>query len=904
MLDCLPYDTPHPMVFLAIALCLGLALVMAWVARQRYFSGKAMFLIALAGMIYWLCLSALENWVSGETCKLASAKAAWPGIALTPIAICFFLYDYSFGRDSLRYRWKVAVITLAPVAISVLALTNSTHWLFYRASSRLIELGERSAILFDHGPLFYAAALFLYIFQFAALAILFRGVITAQPAYRAFFLMWLSMMLVPTVVNLGYIFGGITWAGMDPTPYSFSIALLVFAWLIFNDRFFDINVIAKDLLFFGTPNAIIVLNGQTRVIASNPVAQKRLRVSPDKTGASADHWPGLGTIRVALGEGAPLPKMLPGHDRSYEVEVVPIHKPLGLTDTPLGWVIVLRDITDRLKLERSLATERDYLSQIMATSISGFLTFDTAGKFVFANAEAERVLGQTSAQMTARRHDDPAWNFESPEGLPIDPADLPTTQVLETGQSVRDVRLGVRRPDGELRYLSINAASVSHKDGAAGIVCALSDITSALADAEELELARDRAEDANRTKSQFLANMSHELRTPLNGVLGLASALEGKLEDPELQRLAATIRESGDELLNILNDILDMSKIEAGKLVLDKVAFVPADLVARADALHGLRAAEKGLSLTMHADEGSTTPRLGDPHRLLQILHNLISNAVKFTEVGSVTVRVTATSDSLLVIDVADTGIGMQPEQIARLYNEFEQGDGSVARRFGGTGLGMAITRKLVGQMAGEIDVHSIPGQGSRFTVRLPLPTATGHEREQNVDAQGAHRQAMLAPLRLLAADDNHTNRVVLDALLRRAVSRLTLVKDGFEACAAWMPGQFDVVLLDISMPGMDGFAALKTLQERANAAGVAPPAAVAITANVMPQHVAAYRAAGFVTYAAKPYRATELEDAILLATDHAAAQGGGHSALGAANPDNARVFQPLSASQPRDELS
>ena len=903
MLDCLPYDTPHPMVFVSITLCLGLALVMAWVAMQRHFSGKPMFLVALAGMIYWLCFAAFEIWVTGENCKLAIAKAAWPGIALTPVAICFFLYDYSFGRDSLKHRWKLTAIVFAPVAISGLALTNSAHWLFYRPGTRLIEIGERSALLFDHGPLFYASALFLYVFQLAALAILIRGVVTAQPAHRAFFLLWLSMMLVPTVANIGYIFGGVTLAGMDPTPYSFSVALLIFTWLIFNDRFFDINVIAKDLLFFGTPNAIIVLDSNSRVVSSNPVAQQRLRGTTDANALSAGSWPGLAEIRAALGRDAPLPKVLSGHDRSYEVEVVPIHKPLGVRERPLGWVVLLRDITDRLNLERSLATERDYLSQIMATSISGFLTFDGQGRFIFANAEAERILGQSSLQMTGRRHDDPAWNFVSFDGVPIDPEVLPTTQVLQTGQSVRDVRIGVRRPDGAFRYLSINAAAVSHKEGNAGIVCALSDITSALADAEELELALDRAEIANRTKSQFLANMSHELRTPLNGVLGLASALEGKLADTDLQHLAATIRDSGEDLLNILNDILDMSKIEAGKLVLDKVAFVPAELVARADALHSLRAAEKGLTLTIYADESSATPRLGDPHRLLQILHNLISNAIKFTEAGHVTVRVAAAPDNQLAIDVIDTGIGMKPEQIARLYNEFEQGDGTVARRFGGTGLGMAITRELVSQMAGEIEVHSAPGTGSHFSVRLPLPVATRLESEKTQDVQDTNRPALLAPLRLLAADDNHTNRIVLEAMLRPNVTRLTLVKDGFEACAAWAPGEYDLVLLDISMPGMDGFAALKALQDKAAAAGAAPLAAVAITANVMPQHLAAYRAAGFVSHAAKPYRAKELEDAILRAADHAKANGGCESDQNQASSEIALVAGRHSAVQPDNEV-
>jgi signal transduction histidine kinase len=425
--------------------------------------------------------------------------------------------------------------------------------------------------------------------------------------------------------------------------------------------------------------------------------------------------------------------------------------------------------------------------------------------------------------------------------------------------------------------LSVNAAPVTQPDpggdaeGAVRVVCAVADITRALAAAEELRLARERAEAANRTKSQFLANMSHEIRTPLNGVLGMAQALEARLHEPEARAMAATIRESGEGLLNLLNDILDMAKIEAGKLSLDLVTFHPDTLATRIDALHRPGAEAKALGFSLTCGEGCDSPRLGDPHRILQILHNLLSNAIKFTEAGHVDVRVEAGAGAPVVITVADSGIGMTPAQITRLFDEFEQGDGSVARRFGGTGLGMAITRKLVEQMQGHLAVESAAGQGTTVRITLPLPEVAAATQEAPRPGPGPVA-GTLQGLRLLAADDNATNRRVLAALLGPTGAVLTLVADGKEACDAWAPERFDVVMLDIAMRGMDGITALATLRARAAAAGVPPPVALAITANVMPQHLEDYRAAGFVAHVAKPFRVADLVAALRTAAPLAAA--------------------------------
>jgi len=375
-------------------------------------------------------------------------------------------------------------------------------------------------------------------------------------------------------------------------------------------------------------------------------------------------------------------------------------------------------------------------------------------------------------------------------------------------------------------------------------------------DVTELYLAKARAEEASRTKSMFLANMSHEIRTPLNGVLGMAEVLDGVLSNPDHKRMIGTIRRSGESLLNILNDILDMSKIEAGKLELESVPFALNGLAQRIEELHAVRAEEKGLEFEVLIGSGLGTPREGDPHRLQQILHNLVSNAIKFTEKGEVTVKISGRTNSPLVIEVRDTGIGMTPAQLSRLHDEFSQADASVTRRFGGTGLGMAITLTLIEKMGGTILVNSIFGEGTTIQVSLPLPESPGAVGKP---AEQASALVSLQGVRVLAADDNATNRAVLEVMLTRRGADVVLVSDGQQAVNAWTTGEFDVVLLDIAMPVMDGPTALYEIRALEAKLGREPVPIIAVTANVMAHQVAEYLTLGFDSCLAKPLNSGDM---------------------------------------------
>nr|WP_295106295.1 ATP-binding protein [uncultured Caulobacter sp.] len=343
---------------------------------------------------------------------------------------------------------------------------------------------------------------------------------------------------------------------------------------------------------------------------------------------------------------------------------------------------------------------------------------------------------------------------------------------------------------------------------------------------QALEQAQDEAQEASRAKSAFLAMMSHELRTPMNGILGLAYALRGAKLDQRQAEYLEMIEQSGHGLMTILNDILDLSKIEAGKLELETLPFDIRKLAAQIRLVWSETARLKGVDLVLDIDPATPEWLSGDAARVRQVLMNLVSNALKFTETGRVTVRI-APTEAGLVLAVTDTGVGMSDEQQARLFTPFVQGDRTIARRFGGTGLGLAICRQLVDMMDGEIGVESTPGQGSTFTARLPLAAS------QRPDAVGGADEALdLAGVRVLVVDDNAINQTVARAILEAAGAVVATADDGQTALARLRVEDFDVVLMDVHMPCMDGGEAVRRI--RAGEAGRVDLPVVALTADAM----------------------------------------------------------------------
>ncbi len=381
---------------------------------------------------------------------------------------------------------------------------------------------------------------------------------------------------------------------------------------------------------------------------------------------------------------------------------------------------------------------------------------------------------------------------------------------------------------------------------------------------EELrEANRREAERLVRVKSEFLANMSHEIRTPLNAVLGLAQLGSRGGDTSQTGEHFARIQEAGRHLLGIIDDILDLSKLEAGKLGVERRAFCLAAAVDAAVRLVAGRTEVKGLALRVDLDPALPPWVMGDALRLKQVLVNLLGNAVKFTPAGEVSLRAHGEGERL-VLQVADTGIGMDAAQMGRLFQPFEQADSSTTRRFGGTGLGLAISDNLVRLMGGRITVDSRPGEGSRFTVSLPLQAAEAAPATATADATVPSRR--LAGLRVLAAEDTEVNRLVLESQLQHEGAEVVFAEDGQAAVAAVAqagPGAFDAVLMDVQMPVMDGLTATRHLREIAPSLPV-----IGLTAHALQEEHERCMAAGMVERVLKP---VDLDLLVAVVLRHAA---------------------------------
>jgi PAS domain S-box-containing protein len=483
-----------------------------------------------------------------------------------------------------------------------------------------------------------------------------------------------------------------------------------------------------------------------------------------------------------------------------------------------------------------------------------------AGYFIRVNPAWERTLGYSAEEMTAS----PFIEFIHPEDRP---ATLAEMESLSKGEDTVSFENRYRAKDGSYRWMLWNATPFVEEQV---IYAAARDITGRKRDEEKILRLREEAEAANRAKSEFLARMSHEIRTPLNVVIGMGDVLERTALNTEQRQYVRVFQKAGGDLLTLINDLLDLSKVESGRIVLEEVDFNLADLTETVVEIMSLRAQQKRIELRSEIVEATPARLRGDPDRLRQVLINLVANAIKFTDKGRVVLRVEPdperTAPGALRFSVADTGIGIPPEKLNVIFEAFAQADASTTRKYGGTGLGLAIAKRLVEVMNGRIWAESQPGGGATFyfTAQFGLAGPAILARSESLEeSQPPQPPNSFSGLRILVADDSEENRFLVAEYLKDLGCEIESAEDGQAAVEKFCSGAYGLVLMDLQMPIMDGFAATRRIRGWEEEQSRPPTPILALTASALSGELQHALDAGCTAYLRKPVRLLTLLEAV-----------------------------------------
>ncbi|GBF48619.1 response regulator receiver domain protein [Leptospira ryugenii] len=478
-------------------------------------------------------------------------------------------------------------------------------------------------------------------------------------------------------------------------------------------------------------------------------------------------------------------------------------------DDGFHWYAILKEISERKETESEYIIHAELETLLVRRMQEGVIVHDLDGKVTFINSSAERILGLSYKQIVGISEIQNSWHFVDESGKLIDPEFHPTMVTLRTLEPITDFTMGIQKPDGEITWISVNTEILYHPEKKIPIkvFAVFHDITTSKKYETLLISAKQKAEAADRIKTSFLANMSHEIRTPLNAIIGYTELLLDANLTEEVGAQLRIIRNSGNLLLNIINDILDLSKIDANQMKIDEypVSFKEISERIKESASILISKKTKPIQWKQSIDENLPTMFLGDENRILQIILNLVNNAIKFTEEGEIEFRIEKDKEEI-VFSIRDTGKGIFPENYERIFQPFQQEDFGDARKYGGTGLGLTISKKLIESMGGKIRFVSsvLEDHGTVFYIHLPLKHVIPEPYPELKVLHSELNNVSHESINILLADDDLVNQKLALRMLSQFNVKIT--SDGKEAFELYLQSNFDIIILDVQMPVMTGY--------------------------------------------------------------------------------------------------